>query len=67
MYITFFLCHLVSFLKRPATPLAPLGMAEYQSPDHEQLMKRLRPAQPLEEVPIKFDGASNNIVASEIH
>ncbi|GKA96092.1 topless-related protein 3-like protein, partial [Tanacetum coccineum] len=40
----------VSFLKRPATPLAPLGMAEYQSPDHEQIMKRLRPAQPVEEV-----------------
>ncbi|KAI3810476.1 hypothetical protein L1987_20091 [Smallanthus sonchifolius] len=40
----------VSFLKRPATPLATLGMAEYQNADHEQLMKRLRPAQPVEEV-----------------
>ncbi|KAI3752557.1 hypothetical protein L2E82_24591 [Cichorium intybus] len=42
----------VSFLKRAATPLATLGITEYQnqSPDHEQLMKRLRPAQPVEEV-----------------
>ncbi|CAI9294147.1 unnamed protein product [Lactuca saligna] len=40
----------VSFLKRAATPLTTLGMAEYQSPDHEQLMKRLRPTHPVEEV-----------------
>ncbi|XP_042752545.1 topless-related protein 3 isoform X1 [Lactuca sativa] len=40
----------VSFLKRAATPLTTLGIAEYQSPDHEQLMKRLRPSQPVEEV-----------------
>lgn len=49
-YFVLFICHLVSFLKRPATPLATLGMNEYQSADHEQLMKRLRPAQPVEEV-----------------
>ncbi|KAI3770509.1 hypothetical protein L6452_01645 [Arctium lappa] len=40
----------VSFLKRPATPSATLGMTEYQSADHEQLMKRLRTAQPVDEV-----------------
>lgn len=44
------ICYPVSFLKRPATPLATLGMADYQNADHEQLMKRLRPAQPVEEV-----------------
>ncbi|KAI5658642.1 hypothetical protein M9H77_27435 [Catharanthus roseus] len=40
----------VSILKRPITPPATLGMVEYQSADHEQLMKRLRPAQSVEEV-----------------
>ncbi|PSS03049.1 Topless-related protein [Actinidia chinensis var. chinensis] len=40
----------VSSLKRPITPPATLGMVDYQSTDHEQLMKRLRPAQSIEEV-----------------
>ncbi|XP_073147375.1 topless-related protein 3-like [Henckelia pumila] len=40
----------VSILKRPITPPATLGMVEYQSADHEHLMKRLRPAQSVEEV-----------------
>ncbi|KAA8545214.1 hypothetical protein F0562_019998 [Nyssa sinensis] len=40
----------VSLLKRPITPPATLGMVDYQSTDHEQLMKRLRPAQSVEEV-----------------
>ncbi|KAL1545997.1 Topless-related protein 3 [Salvia divinorum] len=40
----------VSILKRPMTPPATLGMLEYQNADHEQLMKRLRPAQSVEEV-----------------
>ncbi|KAL0348057.1 UNVERIFIED_CONTAM: Topless-related protein 3 [Sesamum angustifolium] len=40
----------VSILKRPITPPATLGMVEYQNADHEQLMKRLRPAQSVEEV-----------------
>ncbi|XP_028086691.1 topless-related protein 3-like isoform X1 [Camellia sinensis] len=39
-----------SILKRPITPPATLGMVDYQSTDHEQLMKRLRPAQSVEEV-----------------
>ncbi|KAL6545007.1 Topless-related protein 3 [Orobanche hederae] len=40
----------VSILKRPITPPATLGMVDYQNADHEQLMKRLRPAQSVEEV-----------------
>ncbi|XP_022893632.1 topless-related protein 3-like isoform X2 [Olea europaea var. sylvestris] len=40
----------VSMLKRPITPPATLGMVDYQNADHEQLMKRLRPAQSVEEV-----------------
>ncbi|PON67014.1 Topless-related protein [Parasponia andersonii] len=40
----------VSILKRPRTPPVTPGMVDYQSPDHEQLMKRLRPAQSVEEV-----------------
>ena len=40
----------VSIPKRPITPPATLGGLEYQNPDHEQLMKRLRPAQSVEEV-----------------
>lgn len=40
----------VSILKRPRTPTATPGMVDYQNPDHEQLMKRLRPAHPVEEV-----------------
>ncbi|KAK4746150.1 hypothetical protein SAY87_012462 [Trapa incisa] len=39
----------VPILKRPLTPPAP-GMVDYQSPEHEQLMKRLRPAQSVDEV-----------------
>ncbi|XP_043815134.1 topless-related protein 3 isoform X2 [Manihot esculenta] len=39
----------VSILKRPRTPPTAPGMVDYQSPD-EQLMKRLRPAQSVEEV-----------------
>ncbi|XP_022719481.1 topless-related protein 3-like isoform X2 [Durio zibethinus] len=34
----------VSILKRPRTPPAVPGMVDYQNPDHEQLMKRLRSA-----------------------
>lgn len=40
----------VPILKRPITPPATLGMAEYQNTDHELLMRRLRPAQSVEEV-----------------
>ncbi|MCI31204.1 topless-related protein 3-like, partial [Trifolium medium] len=39
----------VSILKRPRTPSTTPGMVEYQSADHEQLMKRLRPAPSVEE------------------
>ncbi|KAH9755386.1 Topless-related protein 3 [Citrus sinensis] len=39
----------VSVLKHPRTPPTP-GMVDYQNPDHEQLMKRLRPAPSAEEV-----------------
>ncbi|XP_031402100.1 topless-related protein 3-like [Punica granatum] len=37
-------------LKRPLTPPTAPGMVDYQNPEHEQLMKRLRPAQSVEEV-----------------
>ncbi|KAK1581892.1 hypothetical protein Q3G72_010018 [Acer saccharum] len=41
----------VSGLKHPRTPPATPGMVDYQSPDHEQLLKRLRPPVPsVEEV-----------------
>ncbi|KAH0994419.1 hypothetical protein GBA52_018283 [Prunus armeniaca] len=40
----------VAILKRPRTPPATPGMVDYQSADHEQLMKRLRPAQSIGEV-----------------
>ncbi|KAL3750066.1 hypothetical protein ACJRO7_011102 [Eucalyptus globulus] len=40
----------VPILKRPITPPTGPGMVDYQNPDHEQLMKRLRPAQSVEEV-----------------
>ncbi|KAI4378064.1 hypothetical protein MLD38_015602 [Melastoma candidum] len=40
----------VSVTKRPITPPAAPGMVDYQSLDHEQLMKRLRPSQSVEEV-----------------
>ncbi|XWS64483.1 hypothetical protein CRYUN_Cryun05aG0007700 [Craigia yunnanensis] len=40
----------VSVLKRPTTPPSALRMVDYQNPDHEQLMKRLRPAPSVEEV-----------------
>ncbi|XVF57547.1 hypothetical protein PTKIN_Ptkin06aG0214600 [Pterospermum kingtungense] len=40
----------VSVLKHPRTPSAAPGMVEYQNPDHESLMKRLRPAPSVEEV-----------------
>ncbi|XVF31428.1 hypothetical protein REPUB_Repub16aG0145200 [Reevesia pubescens] len=40
----------VSVLKRPRTPPAAPGMLDYQNPDHEHLMKRLRPAPSVEEV-----------------
>ncbi|XP_074276734.1 topless-related protein 3-like [Silene latifolia] len=40
----------VPILKRPRTPPGTLGLVDYQNPDHEQLMKRLRPAQSVEEV-----------------
>lgn len=37
-------------MKRPRTPPAAPGMVDYPSTDHEQLMKRLRSAQSVEEV-----------------
>ncbi|GMY21830.1 topless-related protein 3-like isoform X2 [Fagus crenata] len=40
----------VPILKRPRTPPATPGMVDYQSTDHEQLMKRLRSAHSVEEV-----------------
>ncbi|KAK7822237.1 topless-related protein 2 [Quercus suber] len=40
----------VPILKRPRTPPAAPGMVDYPSTDHEQLMKRLRSAQSVEEV-----------------
>ncbi|KAJ1417159.1 WD40/YVTN repeat-like-containing domain superfamily [Sesbania bispinosa] len=40
----------VSILKRPRTPSTTPGMVDYQNADHEQLMKRLRPAPSVEEV-----------------
>ncbi|XP_030957790.1 topless-related protein 3 [Quercus lobata] len=40
----------VPILKRPRTPPAASGMVDYPSTDHEQLMKRLRSAQSVEEV-----------------
>ncbi|CAL0308549.1 unnamed protein product [Lupinus luteus] len=40
----------VSILKHPRTPSSAPSMVDYQSADHEQLMKRLRPAPSLEEV-----------------
>lgn len=40
----------VSILKHPRTPPATPGMVDYQSPDHEQLIKRLRSSQSIEEV-----------------
>uniref|UniRef100_A0A2P2MSH2 Topless-related protein 3 isoform X1 n=1 Tax=Rhizophora mucronata TaxID=61149 RepID=A0A2P2MSH2_RHIMU len=36
--------------KHPRALLTASGMVDYQVPDHEQLMKRLRPAQSVEEV-----------------
>ncbi|XP_010528913.1 PREDICTED: topless-related protein 3-like [Tarenaya hassleriana] len=39
----------VSVLKRPRTPPTNSGVVDYQNPEHE-LMKRLRPAQSVEEV-----------------
>ncbi|XP_047322249.1 protein TPR1-like isoform X2 [Impatiens glandulifera] len=38
----------VSILKRPITPSDTLNMADYQTADHEQLMKQLWLAQPIE-------------------
>ncbi|XVE65573.1 hypothetical protein DITRI_Ditri08aG0010600 [Diplodiscus trichospermus] len=40
----------VSVLKHPRTPSNTLGMIEYGSSDHEQLVKRLRSAQSFDEV-----------------
>ncbi|KAI6692380.1 hypothetical protein NL676_020090 [Syzygium grande] len=40
----------VSIMKRPRTPPTASAVVDYQNPDHEQLMKRLRPAQSVEEV-----------------
>ncbi|KAK9292226.1 hypothetical protein L1049_020189 [Liquidambar formosana] len=40
----------VSILKHPRTPPTTPGMVDYQNPDHEQLMKRLRPTQSIEEI-----------------
>ena len=49
-----FLFKTVSILKRPRTPPATPVIVDYQSTDHEQLMKRLRPAQSVEEVILKI-------------
>ncbi|KAI9122848.1 hypothetical protein K1719_005737 [Acacia pycnantha] len=40
----------VSVLKHSRTPSNALGMMDYQNNDHEQIMKRLRPAQSVDEV-----------------
>ena len=40
----------VSVLKHPRTSSNALAMMDYQSPEHEQLMKRLRSAQSGDEV-----------------
>ncbi|OMP11455.1 hypothetical protein COLO4_03799 [Corchorus olitorius] len=40
----------VSVLKHPRTPPTAPGMVDYQNPDHDQLMKRLRPTPSVEEV-----------------
>ncbi|XP_047324935.1 topless-related protein 3-like isoform X1 [Impatiens glandulifera] len=40
----------VSLLKRPITPPTTLGMVDYQTGENEQIMKRLRPLQSVEEV-----------------
>lgn len=48
-------------MKRPITPPATLGMLDYQNADHEQLMKRLRPAPSVEEVLLKMDLPLNDI------
>ncbi|KAL5783841.1 hypothetical protein ACOSP7_008870 [Xanthoceras sorbifolium] len=40
----------VSVLKHPRTPPATSGMVDYQSAEHEQLIKRLRPVPSVEEV-----------------
>jgi hypothetical protein len=50
----FFKFKTVSILKRPRTPPATPGIVEYQSTDHEHLMKRLRPAHSVEEVILKI-------------
>ncbi|OVA18707.1 WD40 repeat [Macleaya cordata] len=66
----------VSILKRPITPPNALGMVDYQSSDHDQLMKRLRStAQPVDEVtfPTPLSQASRSLddlprtVACNIH
>ncbi|KAL5068780.1 hypothetical protein RYX36_019667 [Vicia faba] len=40
----------VSILKRPRTPPATPGIADYQNAEHDLLMKRLRPVHSVEEV-----------------
>lgn len=57
------LAHLVSFgfltasvLKHPRTPVNALGITDYAGTDHEQLIKRLRSAQSVDEALFKsFD------------
>ncbi|KAK3189089.1 hypothetical protein Dsin_028650 [Dipteronia sinensis] len=39
----------VSIMKHPRTPSHALGMIDYQSPDHEQLKKRMRSSQSIDE------------------
>lgn len=51
--MVYFCIFVVSVLKHPRTPPTP-GMVDYQTPDHEQLMKRLRPTPSAEEVVPKF-------------
>ena len=47
-HVTQFLA--VSILKHSRTPSNALGMMDYQNNDHEQLVKRLRSAQSVDEV-----------------
>lgn len=46
----FFSLLTVSVLKHPRPSSTALGMIDYQNSDHEQLIKRLRTAQPVDDV-----------------
>lgn len=56
----------VPILKRPLTPPTAPGMVDYQSPEHEQLMKRLRPPQSVEEVILWFFALSRMPVVIQL-